>query len=237
MNREWMREQLTDFLALCQSYDAELSSEYTAAKARIADVMAPKIPTVREVLKRLDPQLATEVTMPMYMTGTSNSRRAIQFGLGILSDQDSWQMNLAPDAPSLVADRFHPHVWAAAAPLWGTGMYRVAVGNAAASLSAHIATKAGSHLLTDRELVTQVFATAPPSSGQVRLHLPGDTAGRTWRSRQEGLHLLAQGAFAGIRNVAAHTDEEWTEQVGLEHLAVLSVVARWADETEVVTPA
>jgi hypothetical protein len=35
--------------------------------------------------------------------------------------------------------------------------------------------------------------------------------------------------------VATHTDEEWPEQVALEHLAVLSVVARWAEETKVVT--
>jgi hypothetical protein len=54
-------------------------------------------------------------------------------------------------------------------------------------------------------------------------------------SRQEGLHHLAQGTFAGIRNIATHEEEEWPEQVGLEHLAVLSVVARWTDETEVVT--
>ena len=45
---------------------------------------------------------------------------------------------------------------------------------------------------------------------------------------------MAQGTFAGIRNVATHTDDEWTEQVALEHLAVLSVVARWTGETELV---
>jgi len=65
--------------------------------------------------------------------------------------------------------------------------------------------------------------------------LPGDKSSRTRKSRQEGLHLLAQGAFAGIRNVATHTGDEWPEQVALEHLAVLSVVARWAEETKVVT--
>jgi hypothetical protein len=53
-----------------------------------------------------------------------------------------------------------------------------------------------------------------------------------WRSRQEGLHLTAQGAFAGIRNVAVHSHEEWSEQYALEVLAVLSVVARWTDQTE-----
>jgi hypothetical protein len=63
----------------------------------------------------------------------------------------------------------------------------------------------------------------------VRLHLPGDKASRDWKSCQEGLHLLAQGAFAGIRNPATHSGDEWTEQEVLEHLAVLSVVARWSD--------
>jgi len=136
--------------------------------------------------------------------------------------------------PSLVADQFHPHVWAAVSGLWETGRYRVAVGQAAVALSAHIASKARSSL-TERELVQQVFAPGEPGPKQVRLHVPGDRSSKTWKSRQDGLHLLAQGAFAGIRNVATHTEVEWPEQVALEHLAVLSVVARWADETEVVT--
>jgi hypothetical protein len=55
----------------------------------------------------------------------------------------------------------------------------------------------------------------------VRLHLPGDNASRDWKSRQEG----------------THSGDEWTEQEVLEHLAVLSVVARWSDETEPVTAA
>ena len=71
----------------------------------------------------------------------------------------------------------------------------------------------------------------------MRLHLPGDKASRDWKSRQEGLHLLAQGAFAGIRNPATHSGDEWTEQEVLEHIAVLFVVARWSDETEPVTAA
>jgi hypothetical protein len=234
VNREWMRERLDEFLALCVTYDQEHSRWGDAPQLdELREQMAPKIPTVQEILKRLDPGLAPKVMIPV--RGFNTSTRAIQFGLGILKDQDEWRANLAPDAPALVADQFHAHIWAAAAPLWDTGRYRVAVAVAAGSLSAHIAQKAGSHL-ADRELVTQVFASAAPPAGQVRLHLPGSKASKTWKSRQEGLHLVAQGAFAGIRNVATHTDEEWTEQVALEHLAVLSVVARWADETEIVKP-
>lgn len=79
-------------------------------------------------------------------------------GLGILRDQDEWKVNLAPDAPSLIADQFHPHVWAAASAIWDTGNYRVAVQQAAVALSAHIAKKVGSPL-SERKLVAQVFLT------------------------------------------------------------------------------
>ena len=108
------------------------------------------------------------------------------------------------------------------------------MGQATVSLSELIAKKAASPL-SDRDLVNQVFPSSDPGPGQVRLHFAGDKSNRTWRSRQNGLHLIAQGVFAGIRNVAAHTEAEWSEQVALEHLAVLSLVARWADETEVIT--
>ncbi len=232
-----MHERLESFKVLCDRYEAmhrTPARDHTDILMHLADEMAPQMPTVRQILKRLDPELAEQVTEPDYTSGAFDTLRAVQQGLGILRDQDEWKANLAPDAPSLIADQFHPHVWAAAAALWDTGQYRVAVGQATVSLSAHIASKAGS-LLTERELVAQVFSPNEPGPGQVGLHLSGDKASRTWKSRQEGLHLLAQGAFAGIRNVATHTGDEWPEQMALEHLAILSVVGRWADETEVTT--
>ena len=128
----------------------------------------------------------------------------------------------------------HPVIWAAAEPVWETGQYSTAAQSAAVSLSAHIKARVGSHL-NERELVQQVFSPDPPKVGQVRLHLPGPPQDKNWQSAQQGLHLIAQGAFAGIRNIAVHGQTPWTEHEGLEHLAVLSVVARWADQTMVVT--
>lgn len=238
MNREWMLEKLKTFKALCEEYtleDRRAGDRYTERQRELTDEMTLRMPTVREILKRLSPELASQVKQPQYLGGTSDSLRAVQEGIGVLRDQDEWAVNLAPDAPSLVADQLHPHVWAAAAALWDTRQYRVAVQQAAVSLSAHIASRAGTSL-AERELVNQVFSLNEPSSTQVRLHFSGDKTNRTWRSRQDGLHLLAQGAFAGIRNVATHTQDEWSEQVALEHLAVLSVIARWTDETELARP-
>lgn len=230
-----MRERLESFKILCEKYQDEhnRTPDYTDAQHSINDQMSYEVPTVREILKRLDTTLVDLVKQPQYIGGASDSLRAVQQGLGILRDWDEVAVNLAPDSPSLIADQLHPHVWAAASALWGTGQYRVAVGQATVSLSVHIAQKAGSSL-TERELVSQVFSSGAPAPGQTRLQFPGDKSSKTWKSRQEGLHLLAQGSFAGIRNVATHTDDEWSEQVALEHLAVLSILARWADETEVV---
>lgn len=84
------------------------------------------------------------------MTGVYDSLRAVHKGLGILNDQEEVRVKPAPDAPSLVADHFHPHVWVAASGVWDTGGYRVAVGQPAISLSEHIASKAGP-LLTERK--------------------------------------------------------------------------------------
>jgi hypothetical protein len=236
MNRDWMRQRLEQFKALCDAYDRENRQsgyEWTARLGQLTSQINAGLPTAREIVRNLDPELVPKITAPQYMVGASGTTDAVEQALGILRDEDEWKANLAPDAPSLVADQFHPSIWKAASAIWDTGQYRVAVQQGAVSLSAHIAAKAGSSL-TERELVQQVFAPADPPQGQTRLHVPGDKTSKTWRSRQEGLHLLAQGAFAGIRNVATHTDDEWTEQVALEHLAVLSVVARWADETELV---
>lgn len=236
MNRDWMRQRLERFRAACEEYDQENRRSGFNGSPRAEQLYSEinsAVPTVREIVKLLAPDLVERIKPPSHMLGASGAGDAAEQALGILRDQDEWKANLAPDAPSLVADQFHPTVWNAASAIWDTGSYRIAVLQSAVSLSTHIAAKAISGL-AERELVNEVFAPADPVSGKTRLHFPGDKKSKTWRSRQDGLHLLAQGAFAGIRNVATHTGGEWTEQVALEQLAVLSVIARWTDETELV---
>ena len=111
MNREWMRERLESFKAHCDAYEVDYRRAhggYTDKQRDISDQIASQMPTVREILKRLDPAIAKDVELPTYTDGASSSLRAVQQGLGILRDQDEWAANLAPDAPSLIADQFHP---------------------------------------------------------------------------------------------------------------------------------
>lgn len=233
MNREWMRAKLNRFEALCRNRIREYET-LTANQAHARDAtIISSIPTVRQILDRLKPGLTDQVKNTMDEESLVAARSAALQGIGILDDQDEWAANLEPDAPVLIADQFHPRIWAAAAALWDTGKYRVAVSQAAVALSAHIASKAQSSL-TDRKLVNEVLAPSDPPAGKTRLHMPGSKDTETWKSRQDGIHHLAQGAFAGIRNIAAHDEGEWPEQIALEHLAVLSVVARWTDKTRLI---
>lgn len=87
MNREWMRERLEAFKALCEAYNLESRrAEYNDAHRAISDQMASQMPTVRQILSRLDPALVQRVEMPMHMGGAFGSLRAVQEGLGILRD-------------------------------------------------------------------------------------------------------------------------------------------------------
>jgi hypothetical protein len=71
MNRQWVREGLESFKALCERYQDEgrRTADYTDTMRAISDQMAYEIPTVREILKRLDPTLVQEVTEPLHLGG------------------------------------------------------------------------------------------------------------------------------------------------------------------------
>lgn len=48
------------------------------------------------------------------------------------------------------------------------------------------------------------------------------------------MHTLGQAAVAGLRNIVAHEDVEFAQPEALEYLALLSVLARWIDDSDVV---
>jgi uncharacterized protein (TIGR02391 family) len=237
MNYDWMRQKLEAFLALCEQYEAASgpAGQYNRATMKpIGDKIDYEVPTVQRIIGELDQSLLPEGFGTAWLTGgLGETTKATRRALAVVRDREEWKINLAPDSPSLVADELHPNIWGAAAKIWEAGEYKHAAQAACTSLSDHIKKKAGSHL-NERELVEAVFTAKPPTATQNRLHFPSDPPEKNWQSRQQGLHLVAQGAFAGIRNIAVHDATAWTEHQALEHLAVLSVVARWTDETHLV---
>ncbi|MYE68281.1 MAG: hypothetical protein F4236_09205, partial [Acidimicrobiia bacterium] len=54
---------------------------------------------------------------------------------------------------------------------------------------------------------------------------------RDWRSAHYGAAHFGRGCAQAIRNLATHRTDDRTEQVALEYLAALSVLARWNSPT------
>ena len=231
--RDWARERLERFVAACERYDQDQKARrYDGFDEGLYNEMIRQEPTTKRIIAELDPNLA-DINVRNYLAGTSTAAGNAHAALAILSDLDEVERHLGPTGPIVSADDLHQWIWGPAASFWDAGRCAVAVDQAAKSLTAHIQKKSGSSLV-DRELAAEVFS-AKETAGRTRLWLPGDRSTSTWRSRQDGLHLLSQGAYAGIRNVVVHSHEpQWSEQEALEYLAVLSTVARWTDETEVL---
>jgi uncharacterized protein (TIGR02391 family) len=237
VDTEWMREKLEEYLDLCKEYEAAYKATHgwNPECEQVNDRAEMALPTVTRILEALRVMPDRGKLLPPSYSTQNDTDRAVKQGLGVLRDQEEWSTRLTPQAPTLSADQFHPWVWNAAAPFWDAGQSAAAVEYGAKSLTARIQQKSGSRL-ADREVASDVFSPKPHAKN-ARLWLPGQRDTDTWKSRQDGLHHLAMGAYAGIRNVVTHSVEPgWSEQEALEYLAVLSTVARWVEETEVVTP-
>ena len=237
MDVAWAQKILADFIDACESLITAQKLDYDdagwdEARTRVDELSYPFTVIVQELNKPPAPARLVEFNPDdAPWSWLQTARRAS----GALEHAEDVQRMLRPTAPTLSADTLHSWVWDAAAPFWAAGQHAAAVEYGAKSLTAFIQQKSGSPL-ADRELVARVFS-PKPSADRVRLWLPGERDTDTWRSRQEGLHFLSMGVYAGIRNVVAHTHETgWTQQEALEYLAALSVVARWSEETEVIRP-
>jgi Protein of unknown function (Hypoth_ymh) len=228
-----MRERLEAFCDLVGRYErARPPGEYIGDE-RLYDELHRAEPTIKRILEALDPALAKEVNIDQ-MAGPAMARNEVQRALGLISDKDDLDRRLAPDCPILKADRLHPWVWQAAQTFWDSDHFRAAVHAAASAINAHTQDKLGRRDVADDKLIQEGFSDKAPETGKNRLRIPGDQADQTVQSRQRGAMQLGLGCFFAIRNSAAHGVEELPEQIALEQLAALSVLARLIDECLVV---
>jgi hypothetical protein len=233
MNREWIREKLTEYRNLLEKYQA--SRMAGRPDADIPAELLRRESTIREILRRLgsgltliDPDVKSGDGSPFGLS--LQGQAALIRALGILDDREDWAANLAADTPVLPAGQLHPWVWNAAQTLWDSEHYRLAVQAAATAINAHTQTKLSRRDVADDKLMQEAFSTNAPGPGRPRLRCPGDPADPTVQSRQRGALQYAVGCFYAIRNPATHQSGEWDQQVALEYLAALSVLARWIDD-------
>ncbi len=230
VDHEWARKQLTTFI---KHADRWLYTEDEEGDGLDFDAVTRLRPIVQEIMNRTieDPAIIETHDNDVLET----ARMVVMEALGFL-DVDESREKLGPGSrsPYIYASSMHPWVWNAANAFLDSGHYSQAVEQAWKSINAYLQQKVGRRELSDDELVNEIFS--PPKGSQflVKLLVPGDQQTRSWLSKQRGMHHLGQAVVAGIRNILAHEHLEISEIQALEYLAMMSVLARWADEAEVV---
>jgi hypothetical protein len=155
--------------------------------------------------------------------------------LGYIETLEELDVKLAPDGPHLEADRLHEWVWSSAALLWSDGHRREAVQTAATKVDVQARAKVGRADISGADLMMQAFAVDKVKVPTPRFRFPGLEPGtETYKSAHDGAKFFGAGCMLGIRNLATHSVDQPDEQVALEHLAALSVLARWVEECDVV---
>lgn len=237
MNSEWAIAQLDDFVsATTVTYvpSPPHSTGFHSYKTAQPEVeIVKRAQVVEQILDRVVPgwhELDVDTDRKKWAVHHEAAIRAKE----ALVRADEVRTNLGDDAPEISAASLHPWIWSGAASLWRSGHYRSAVEDAARKVNAETQNKVGRRDLSETKLFQEVFSDKAAEAGKARLRRMAPDGSDTYKSVQRGAMALAEGIFAGIRNPLSHeADQELDEQVALEYLAALSVLARWVDESEV----
>lgn len=172
------------------------------------------------------------VTQPKPMLEPANIIDACNQMIGSLEElADRAEAELPP---TVDVAAMHPAVWGQSARLWRDGHYRQAVQAAADGVVQLVKSRTGGAELDDTARWNQAFSEKDPEPGRPRLRWPGDQSDRTVVSMNDGLRRFAPGAQMTIRNPATHGPGEMTQQEAVERLSVLSLLARWVDQCDLI---
>ena len=94
--------------------------------------------------------------------------------------------------------------------------------------------RTGRNDVPDTSQWQQAFSKDDPEPGKPRLRWPGNQTDQTVKSMNDGLRQFAPGAQMTIRNPATHGPGELTQQEAVERLSVLSLLARWVDQCDLI---
>lgn len=204
-----------------------------AGRARQAPSLTGVQFGVQGVGAAVDPVAAwNTVTQPKPILEPANIIDACDQMIGSLEDLAVRAEAEAP--PTVDVAQMHPAVWGQAARLWRDGHYRQAVQAAADGVVQLVKSRTGGPELDDTARWNQAFSDKDPEPGRPRLRWPGDQTDRTVVSMNDGLRRFAPGTQMTIRNPATHGPGEMTQQEAVERLSVLSLLARWVDECDLI---
>jgi hypothetical protein len=224
-------EKVNEFVnILCQSRVLADASrpEWPRLEAQIHSRLGLIDSIAAQIDRRLQAPLRTRDRDP-YMWPHTTALAAAQELAGRLAGLEEEAEILGPQGPKLAAGRLHPWVWNAATDLWDDGHYREAIQKAATAVETQLQLKLGRHDVSGAAMFREAFTNNPPTADKPRLRFDYPD-GQTLTSAQDGARDFGAGCMERIRNLATHLLDQPDEQVALEHLAALSVLARWVAE-------
>jgi hypothetical protein len=235
-------EFINEFLAVLDEnkafYEAFRRDYYDRPeRGPLEDAIKSRMVALRRVAEEVDAGLVGELLTPENMGWEFTNTRSATLKLkGAIEQRERLQTILGPSGPQLAASQLHAWVWDPAARLWDNDHYRAAVQAAVSSIDTQLQAKLGRYDPTGSALIGQAFTLEPPVAGRPRLRFEGllEESDR-YKSALEGASAFGRGCMMAIRNPVSHDPAEMEEQVALEQLAALSVLARWIDEAVVVT--
>ena len=238
---EWATDELDRFLQMTVGPSKRVTQTENGAFLALSKLgssdedVAGQAQVVEKILDRIVPTWRTSIKdVPNHRW--AKYREACARAKQQLSREAEIRENLGDGAPEISASELHPWVWSGAASLWQSGHYRSAVEDAAKKVNAEAQNKVGRRDLSETKLFQESFSDKSAEKGKARLRRMANDGSETYRSVQRGAMALAEGIYAGIRNPFGHGDpKDIDEQVALEYLAALSVLARWVDDSTLET--
>lgn len=224
MDEIWAVEKLKGFIGMTSLDEVAYGLEAILREAQI----------VEKILDRATPRWRVGLRPDLAETWQPRRQAAIR-ALSEIENAAEIADKLGDIAPTMAASAMHVWAWEAARSLWQSGHFGEAVRAATVKVNAELQNKLGRRDIGETRLFQQAFSADLPSAASPRLRPAGDDGGKTALSVRRGIAALAEGCYAGIRNPASHeTVGEISEQIALEQLAIVSLLARWIDESTVV---
>lgn len=232
MDRSWAVEQLNSFIHLTEHVASTSPGVIGLFIRGSQEEIAGQAQVVEQILDRATPGWRAQLQETNRRW--DGLRELASRAQTQIQREQELQEKLGDDAPRISAADLHPWVWEGARSLWQSNHFAQAVRDAVTKLNAETQNKVGRRDVSETDLFKQSFSMDDPKPGKARLRRMPPEDSDTYRSVQRGAMNFAEGVFAGIRNPLSHeADQELSEQVALEYLAALSVLARWVDESTV----
>ncbi|PNV67670.1 TIGR02391 family protein [Enteroscipio rubneri] len=236
---EWVVKQLDEFIELTKGRYKGSPEDMGVwwSVSGDSDSIKAQLPVVERIFDRFvpgwnNPPILYNLDEPTEQLWGRHRDLALRVKTFVEREQEI-RCYLGDGAPNISASNLHPWVWSGAASLWQSGHFRSAVEDAAKKVNAETQNKLHRRDVSETRLFNEAFSEDPAVPGKPRLRRMSPDGSNTYRSMQRGARALAEGIYAGIRNPFNHeSPHDIDEQVALEYLAALSILARWVDESE-----